>query len=96
LAKDQGPRGECEETSMRCVGWKMKWLRNSNLEGKANKYTFSISASQDFHAHTSQSEWIVNYGCTHHMAKDASLFSSLNESSKKINIHNWWLGTCCC
>jgi hypothetical protein len=24
LAKDQGPRGECEETSMRCVGWKMK------------------------------------------------------------------------
>jgi hypothetical protein len=52
-------------------------LHNQTSEGKVDNYTFFVSASQALHAHTSQSEWIVDFGCTHHMAKDASLFSSL-------------------
>jgi hypothetical protein len=51
-------------------------------EGKVDKYTFSISTSQALRGHTSQSEWIVDFGCTHHMAKDASPFSSLSEAIK--------------
>jgi hypothetical protein len=52
-------------------------------EGKQNNYMFVVSSSQALHAHTSQNEWIVNSGCTHHMAKDVSLFSSLSEATKK-------------
>lgn len=29
------------------------------------------------------SEWIVDFGCTHCMAKDASLFSSLSRATKE-------------
>ena len=32
---------------------------------------------------TSQNEWVVNSGCTHHMAKDDSLFSSLDTTIEK-------------
>jgi hypothetical protein len=34
---------------------------------------------RDLHAHTSKSEWIVNYGCTHYMSK-ATLFSSFSST----------------
>jgi hypothetical protein len=31
----------------------------------------------------SQSEWVVNFGCTDHMVKDASLFTSLDKDVEK-------------
>ena len=31
------------------------------------------------HAHTSQNEWVVDSGCTHHMAKDDFPLSSLDK-----------------
>jgi hypothetical protein len=34
-----------------------------------------------------KNEWVVDSGCTHHMAKDASLFTSLNEAKeRKISV----------
>ena len=47
-----------------------------------NYFTFTTGTSQALLAQTSQNERVVNSGCTHHMAKDASLFSSLNVSTK--------------
>ena len=44
------------------------------------KYTFYINTSQSLHAFTTQIECIVDSSCTHHMDKDASLFSSLSGS----------------
>jgi len=38
---------------------------------------------RDLHAHTSKSEWMVYFGCTLHMAKDASLFSPLSKATKE-------------
>ena len=39
----------------------------------------------------SKNEWIVDSGCTHHMAKDSSLFSSLNISMEKnIDVANYF------
>jgi hypothetical protein len=50
-------------------------------KGKVDNYMFFVSDSQALHAHTSKSEWIIDSGCTHHMAKDASLFSSLSKAT---------------
>lgn len=42
-----------------------------------------------FHAHTLHNEWVVYFGCTHHIVKDASLFSSLGKYvEQKINVSN--------
>jgi hypothetical protein len=35
------------------------------------------------HAHTSQREWIVDFGCLHHMAMHVSLFSCLSEAEQE-------------
>ena len=44
----------------------------------ANDFTFSVGNSQALLAQTSHNEWVVDFGCTHHMAKDRSLLSSFD------------------
>ena len=41
-------------------------------------FTFNIGTSQVLLAHNSQNESVVDSSCTHHMAKDGSLFSSFD------------------
>lgn len=43
-----------------------------------DNFTFNIKNYQVLLAYTSQDECVVDFGCTHHMAKDVSLFSSLD------------------
>ena len=38
--------------------------------------------TQALHAHTAQNEWAIHSSCTNHMAKDASLFSSLDKDDE--------------
>ena len=79
---------------MKYLEGKVNHLEDFSLTGKlANRppknYTFSVNTSQELHAHTNQTKWIVDYGCTHHMAKDASLFSpsfSLEMGMMTINM----------
>ena len=67
---------------------KFKHLEDSALiENSTNRtyenYTFYVSTSQELHAHTNQNEWIMDYGCTHHIEKDASNLSSLSGSHEE-------------
>ena len=55
------------------------WLTSRSVD----TFTFNVETSQMFHAHTSRNEWVVNFGFTHNMEKDASLFSSLDTATKK-------------
>lgn len=41
-------------------------------------FTFNVGMSQVLLAHTSQNEWVVNSSWTHHMDKDAYMFSFLD------------------
>jgi hypothetical protein len=52
----------------------------------ANEFTFNVITSQALLAQTSHNEWVVNSDCTHDMAKDASMFSSLDIATKKIYV----------
>ena len=47
------------------------------------KFNFNIWAFQAFLAQTSQNEWVTDSSCTHNMANDASLFSSLDTTTEK-------------
>jgi hypothetical protein len=38
--------------------------------------------SQALMLYTAQNEWFVDYGCTHHMEKDATLLMKLNKSKE--------------
>ena len=53
------------------------------IEGMVYNYTFNVSDYQALHAHTIQSEWIIDFGCTHHITKHACPFSSISEVFKK-------------
>ena len=44
---------------------------------------FNVVTSKEFQTHTSKNEWVFDSGCTHHMEKDSSLFSSLNKVIEK-------------
>ena len=46
-------------------------------------FTFSIHTSPSLHNYSSQSEWVVDFWCAHHMAKDASLLYSLSGGQEK-------------
>ena len=61
-------------------------IQSQNSKGKAYIYAFSISTSQVLHSHTLESECIVDSDCTHHIAKGATLFSSLKEAIEKRSI----------
>ena len=55
----------------------------------AGTFTFNIETSQSLHADSSKKEWVVDYGCTHHMENDASLLFSLDATIKnKIYVAN--------
>jgi hypothetical protein len=69
------------------------WKKRDNLEVKVKKlegdvlvvnqstdnFTFQVGTSQALLTHTSQHEWVVDFGHTHHMAKYASMFSYLDK-----------------
>ena len=46
-------------------------------------FTFNIKTCQVLLAQAFQNEWVVNFACTHDMAKDTSLFSSLDTTIEK-------------
>jgi hypothetical protein len=46
-----------------------------------DNFTFQVTLL----SHSMQNEWVVDYGCTHHMDRNASLFTSLDEA-KDMNI----------
>jgi hypothetical protein len=49
----------------------------------ADNFTFQVDTSQTLLSHSTQNEWIVDSRCTHYMAKDDSLFMSLNEFEER-------------
>jgi hypothetical protein len=49
----------------------------------ANNFTFQVRTSHILLSHSAQNEWVVYSGCTHHMAKDASLFTWLDEAKER-------------
>jgi hypothetical protein len=42
-----------------------------------NNFTFQVETSQALLSHSARNEWVVDPGCTHHMAEDVSLFTYL-------------------
>ena len=67
---------------------RVKHLEDSTSTGQSTNRplennTFSINTSQALHARTNKIEWIVDSGCTHGMAKDASMFYSLSGASEE-------------
>ena len=48
-----------------------------------DNFIFQVGTSQALLSHSAQNEWVVGSGCTHHMAKDASLFISLDEANER-------------
>jgi hypothetical protein len=42
-----------------------------------------VGTPQALLSHSMQNEWVFDFGCTHHMDKDASLFMSLNEAKER-------------
>ena len=53
----------------------------------ANEFSFNVRTFEASLVQTLQNEWVDNSSCTHHMANDASLFTSLDYSlEKKIYI----------
>ena len=69
------------------------WKKKDYLEVKVKKlegdvlvvnqstdnFTSQVGTSQALLTHTSQHEWVVDFGHAHHMAKDASLLSYLDK-----------------
>jgi hypothetical protein len=54
-----------------------------------NNFTFQVKNSQVFRTHTLQHEWVIDYVCTHHVEKYASLLSYLDKFVKqKIYVAN--------
>jgi len=54
-----------------------------------DKFTFQVRNSQSFLSHSMYNGWVVESGCTHRMAKDDSLFTSLNVvEDRKIYVAN--------
>jgi hypothetical protein len=47
-----------------------------------NNFTFQVRTSQALMSYTTQNEWFVNSECTHHMEKDATLFTILNKAEE--------------
>jgi exoribonuclease II len=68
---------------------KFENLQKQQDHPKNNGTAFSKATSKSLHAHTSSSDWIVDSSCTHHMARDASLFSSLDIDKKNDKTLYW-------
>lgn len=67
---------------------KVKWLEGDvvaicSTGWSVNAFNLNVGTSQAFHDHMLKNEWFVDSGCTHHMEKDASLFSSLDTTVEK-------------
>ena len=48
----------------------------------ADNFTFQVQTSQALLSHFAQNEQVVDSGCTHHMDKDAYLFTWLDEAKE--------------
>jgi hypothetical protein len=48
-----------------------------------DNFTFQVGTSQSFLSHIAKNEWVVNSGCTPHMARDVFLFMFLDESVER-------------
>ena len=48
-----------------------------------DNFIFQVGTSQALLSHSTQNEWVVNSGCTHHIAKDDSLFTWLYEVKER-------------
>ena len=46
-------------------------------------FTFNIKTSLELLAQTSRNEWVVKYGCIHHMDKNGFLLSSFDNVVEK-------------
>jgi hypothetical protein len=65
---------------------KVKFLEGDVSTRPTDIFTFQVRNSQALLSHSTQNEWVVEFGCTHHMAKDFSLFMWLNEA-KEMKIY---------
>ena len=70
-------RGDLEE--------KIKCLEGdvSVVHQPTDNFTFQVRTSQALLSHSVQKKWVVDSECTHHMAKDSSLFTSLDEAKER-------------
>jgi hypothetical protein len=73
-------RDDLEETVKRLKG------DISIVHRPTDNFTFQVKTFQALLSHSAQNEWVVDYGCTHLMDKDVSLFTSLDEA-KERNIY---------
>jgi hypothetical protein len=48
-----------------------------------DNFIFQVITYHALLSHSMQNEWMVDFGCTHHMAKDASLFTWLDEAKER-------------
>jgi hypothetical protein len=55
-----------------------------NVHQFIDNFTFQVRTSRAFLSHYVQKKWIFESGCTHHMAKDDSLFTSLDEAAERM------------
>jgi hypothetical protein len=69
----------------------------SDVHRPADNFTFQVRTSYALLSHSAQNEWVVESGCTHHMAKDTSLFMWLDEAKeRKIYVaHDFSLDVAC-
>jgi hypothetical protein len=56
---------------------KLKFLEGdvSGVFQPNDNCTFQVRTSQALLSHTTHNEWVFDFGCTHHMDKDATLFT---------------------
>jgi hypothetical protein len=66
------------EEKVKCLEGNM-----SSERRPTDNFTFQVRTSQALLSHSAQNEWVVDSGCTHHMAKDASLFTWLDEAKER-------------
>jgi hypothetical protein len=64
---------------------KVKFLEGyvSIVHRPTNNFTFQVRTSHTLLSHSMHNEWVVDSGCTHHMDKDASLFTWLDEAKER-------------
>ena len=71
---------DLEETIKKLEGYVIVVQSTSR---STDKFTFNVETSQALLDHNSQNEWVVDVGFTHHLAKDASVFSSSDIVAEK-------------
>jgi hypothetical protein len=55
----------------------------SSEQQPSDNFPFQVGTLQALLSHSMQNEWLVDSGCTHHMAKDASLFTWVDQAKER-------------